>query len=173
METLLDGARRSSQRKLPTTGMYRPMSKRTILGLFLLFVLVQGCSTQSDSPTPRNSSAPDSNNKKKDDSTARQDSLSLRNAITERLKRRGFTGEVRGIGVIDYVGDMFFSARIVAVETIPQMTVVNTLTYFVVYDLEDKDGNTYPHAEFLSGMNAGVVYLIKNKRPPTSEPEKE
>lgn len=136
--------------------------------LFLLFVLVQGCATKSDDSTPRNSGAPNGSNKKTDDSKARaqEDSLAVRKAIIDRLRHRGFTGEVRGISVIDYVGDML-SGRIVAVEA------NDTLMYFVVYDLEDKDGNTYPRAEPLSGMNASVVYLLKNRPPSASEPQKE
>ena len=96
----------------------------------------------------------------------KEDSLAVRKAIIDRLRHRGFTGEVRGISVIDYVGDML-SGRIVAVEA------NDTLMYFVVYDLEDKDGNTYPRAEPLSGMNASVVYLLKNRPPSASEPQKE
>lgn len=127
------------------------MIKRIIAALLLL--LIVGCSTGS------NHTKADNRTEKPNTSSAdsQQRELKLREVVTDYMKRRG-VGEVRGLGVLDYVGDLL-ACRIVAVETSSE-----ALTYLVVYDLEDKDGNEYLHAEPLNGLNRVVIDLVSGKK---------
>lgn len=132
--------------------------------LFLLLIVAGGCSTKSNDAIPTNSnlnnnSTAESGSKAK----SRQYSLELRNAVIACLKRKGFTGEVRGIGSIGMVGDLSLS-EIVAVEIEPMFNN-RLLIYIVAHHLEDKNGNFYLRAEILAGTDKYVVDLMKNQKP--------
>lgn len=141
--------------------MNRPRASLLLL-VALSAVAALGCSTQNAEPAQNNSAADSMATRIVATIEARRDSAQLRSAVVDCLRRKGFKGEVRGIGIVDDLGDSF--CEIAAVDTNAE-----TVTYLVINLLKDQSGTFYLRADYIDSSNLSVLSLIKGKSVPNEK----